>query len=151
MNVFIAVPYNAQSNSIERIASLLRQYGHECNSMTNGWINKSSDPDRCDAVVLGIGWHECPVCRNIRYDAVCAGKIIAYESDLCLLDLHTLRTPETSVRREYRIQENTDGIHVQVKGRYFGLWHTVKTFRDDADPAYARLLANELIDKLTDN
>ena len=47
--------------------------------------------------------------------------------------------------------ENADGINVQVKGQWFGLWHTVKTFRDDADPAYARLLADELIDKLTDN
>lgn len=153
MKVFIAVPKRAQSDAVDRIAFRLGQYGHECYSEVHeGWLGADLlDADHCDAVVFGQGWSECPVCRDIRYNAVCSGKIIAYESDLSLLDLRTLRSPNTTLRREYRTLETDDGIHVQVKGQWLGLWHTVKTFRDGSDPAYARLLAEELIDKLTDD
>lgn len=38
-----------------------------------------------------------------------------------------------------------------VQGRtWFGLWVTIKLFEDPDDPDYARLQAQELIDKLTE-
>ncbi|MDE6535870.1 MAG: hypothetical protein K2K82_07675 [Muribaculaceae bacterium] len=153
MNVFIAVPKRAQSDAVDRIALRLSQHGHQCYSEVHeGWLGADLlDADHCDAVVLGIGWDDCPFCRGIRHNAVCNDKIIAYESDFDLIDLRTLRSPNTTLHREYRTLETNDGIHVQVKGRFFGLWHDVKTYRYDSDPDYARLLAEELIDKLTDD
>lgn len=153
MKVFIAVPKEAHPEQAERIARRLRSYGHFCTTTdSQGWLGEDElDFEDCDALVLGTGWAECPLCRNLRYDAVNTGKTIAYESDLTLLNPHTLRHPAATERREYRTFENADGVHVQVKGRYLGLWHTVKTYRDAADPAYARLQAAELFDKLTDD
>ena len=154
MKVFIAVPANAQPQAASRLVSLLRRYGHECfTTEDDGWLSDDAmpDPDECDVLVLGTGWDEDPLCCNLRYNAVCTDQRIIYESSLDCIDLRTLRELGASPRREYRLKENADGINVQVKGQWFGLWHTVKTFRDDADSAYARLLAEELIDKLTDD
>ena len=151
MNVFIAVPKTAPSNAVDRIAFRLQSYGHTCYNATHeGWLGADLlDPDQCDAVVLGEGWDECPFCCNVRHNAVSNNKIIAYESDLSGLDPSSLRDKASGLRREYRIMQNDEGVNVQVQG-FFGFWHTVKTFRDPSDPAYARLLAEELMDKLTD-